>query len=513
MSEKNGAMSEGVNYLPVISVSGFKDKNKDNKEETLKMEKDWKRVEPIFDGFFEDNGWITTFDDYQEKDFNLTSESEISGKLYRNFYFQKIDAFIKRKLDKTEGLIRELTLINEELPSSGKDINVNVEKDFSNLPDGYTENTFPKSYQNLVNKIVNLQKNNKGESWNGFRDDREVGLGSPLIKEGSDLSPIEKGDSYVIKVLNKEKIFTYLKDINLTDKVISELNKSYNLDTNKVFDILSIDEKEIRNLVVDSIINGEDKEKARDLFTNGSEALSEVKKVKEHDLIGVEISRDLAELLEKLGVKKVENAGALFKTILENQEKKYEDQKEKENNFKLSINLRLDSELSKYELDRMVKSEYMKIIDNKLSIIERLNEAEETIMGEIRSKDSKKTINIHYKVVNENLEVKIIVMQQESDKDETRKLKADSVIRTGKVQKIIDTLKFTKKERNFFDSNGNKDLLFFDEAISQVIANRRDENKITKDEVEIMKRIDKLQEKLIPGIKKQRDDSRLTKYL
>ena len=364
----------------------------------------------------------------------------------------------------------------------------------------------------VVNKIVNLQKNNKGESWNGFRDDREVGLGSFLIKEGSNLSPIEKGDSYVIKVLNKNKIFNYLKNVNLIYKVISELNESYNLDTDKVFDIFSIDEKEIRDLVVNSIINGEDKEKARDLFTNGSEALSKVKKVKEHDLIGVEISRDLAELLRKLDIKKGEDVSSSLNTLLEEQQKKHEGQIEKKDNFKSSINLRLDFELSKYELDRWMGSQDLKIINNKLSIIERLNEAEETINGEIRSKDSKKTINIHYRVVNENLEVKIIVMQQESDKGEIRKLKADSVIRTGKVQKIIDTLKFTKKERNFFDSNRGKDLLFFDEAISQVFANRRDENKITKDEIGIMKRIDKLREELIPGIKKQKEDSRLTKY-
>lgn len=528
MSEKMGNIpGKGESFTAEIEAK-FQREKRVERQATKKMKNDFinREVKKSLDDIFDNKVRVDGIDGFRliGPQVNLDKEAKFLNKrpieLWKDFYGWGIGSFIENKLGKTRDLIRELEKINDDLSSPKEGFEKGkIPFLFNFLINGYTENTLPESYLDLRNKIVGLQTNSEGEDWNEFNDYHGVGLGSYLIEDGNDFSPIKKGDSYAIKVLNKNNIFEYWGNIDLIHDVIKELNENYKLDKDEIFKVLSGETPKKEITFISNKVN--------DLLDEGSVALAEVRKVKEHDLIGVEISKNLAELLKKIGIGKVKNGVGLLEKILEKQKEKYEKQNKRKESFKDSIFSKLDLERaqdnwqilkddlkkSKDELDKLKNGEESKSIQDKLIIYKTLDKIADGIAentgGLICINKIKKINTSSFNVVGGELNVEIKITTEKPYGDKLKRLEMEneleheSITRTKRVQDLIDSLKLTKEELGFFVSDDDKKILSFDEALRQVINKRKNENRPAKEEIDTIWKIKKLNNETIPGLEKE----------
>lgn len=373
-------------------------REENEKKAIQKMEKHWnEEVKPVWDDFFNDEGWIKPFDDYQEgeeleligKQVNLDEEVKLLNKspteLWKDFYSWEIGNFIENKTGKTRDLIKELGKINDEFFLSKEDFEKNkIFYPFNNL-----RNTFSGSYLNLENKIEDLQlevgcqRDVQGLNYGGV-----VGLGTDIPNLKDDLSPEDVNGVYLIRALNKEKMFEYWENIVSVHDIINDLSKTLI----KKNEISKIEEIYKKREIVFNVLSGEvakdevfdtKDEKLNFILDKGIETLGIIKNVKEHELMTREISEDLVNFLEKSDVKKVEEVANLLEVI-------YKKQNERKESFSKSIPLKLELELSKNELDELKNDEELKSGENKMILIKKLSEIEDQIQKAVEKKDNRK---------------------------------------------------------------------------------------------------------------------------
>jgi len=309
---------------------------KENEKKAIqKMEDHWnKEVKPVWDGFFNDKGWVKPFDDYQEgeeskligKQVNLDEEAKLLNKtpmdLWKEFYDQKVYEYISDMLDKTVDLTEEVKVIKNDLFLSKDDFEKNkIAYPFNNL-----RNNFSESYLDLENKIEDLQREvGFQRDDQGFNFGGVVGLGTDIPKMEDDLIPEEINGVYLIRVLNKEKMFEYWKNIVSVHNIIDDLSKVL-IKENKIF---SMEEIYRNREIVFNVLSGKvskdevfektDKE-INLIIEKGTEILEVIKNVKEHDLMTREISEELATFLEESDVKQIEEVDNSLKLIYKKQQ-------------------------------------------------------------------------------------------------------------------------------------------------------------------------------------------------
>jgi len=454
------------------------------------MEDQWKKIIKRRCNDFLDNGDLEIF--FGEKNgekFDLVRKKvtydnkptflgESLRRSWEEFYGEKISSFNGDKLDKTISLMKELNSVKDCLLLPWEMDSIKKKNIFSDIPID-------------VNYSDTVRPNRKG------------------IFE-------HKRNSYFIK------------------DSIDKLNKNYNLDEETVFKILNKDEEAIKNSLI--IIDEENKKGDKNLFTIVSKALDAIKNIKENGLMSIKISNDLAELLNKLGNKKVEE-------IIKYLEKTYEKQNERKENLKMVVGLKLDLEMSEDRLDELKNDEVLQNSENKMTIYEELcerkKEIDEAILNiEISSisrkmVDGKLTVTVktishkfsedylvgnrrrlfflknEIKETKENKKSKRLLdfdgkgidnkvlsilnkkkKRCESDiKEAKTKLKEsrfESRKRTEMIQKLINNLNFKPEELEFLCLDQDKEPVHFNETINQVIAKRKLKNRLNESEIKIM---------------------------
>ncbi len=414
-----------MNKEIVVNGVDFLVRKENEKRATQKMEKYWnEEVKSVWDGFFNDEGWVKPFDDYQEgkeikligKQIDLDEEAKLlnrnSAELWKEFYGKKVYEYISDMLGKTVRLNEEVRIIKNDLFLSKEDFEKNkISYPFNNL-----RNTFSESYLDLENKIENLQREV------GFQRDLQglncggmVGLGFDVPEMEDDLIPEEINGVYLIRALNKEKMFEYWKNVILVHGIIDDLSKVL-IKENKVFKI----EEVYRNReIVFNVLSGEVPknevfntidEKLNSLIEKGIKTLEIIKNAKEHELMTREISEDLATFLEKSEVKTVEEVAISLEVI-------YKKQNERKESFKKSIPLTLDLELSENELDELKNDEEIKSYKDKMIVIKKLSDLEDQIEETVKKRDSRKFLERALKKEDDEKLIKLNKRKEELRKN------------------------------------------------------------------------------------------------
>ena len=383
----------------------------------------------------------------------------------------------------------------------------------------------------------------KLSSFNGDKLDKTISLMNELnlVKDCLllpwEMDPIKKKNLFSDILLdinysdtvrpNKKGIFEYRKYAFLIGKTIDELKKIYPINEETVVKVLSKNEEVIKNPMIISIINEENKKGDENLFTIGLKALDVIKNIKKNGLMSVIISEDLAELLNKSGSKKINEIVSSLETTFEKQNeiKKY---------LMEFISLKLNQELLEDEEKEIKNNEVLKSGEGKKVVYKELCGKEKKI-DEVIS--GMKIDSISKKVVKGRLVVKIKTLTQSYDENYLKdcesglsnlkngihinvtSLKTDirdvnvrlkesrieSKKQTKIVQKIIDSLPFEQKELDSLCSDENSDPVYFGKMVKGVIARGKLENKLNENEIKIIHRKDELL-KMAEELKNQMDN-------
>jgi hypothetical protein len=287
-----------------------------------------------------------------------------------------------------------------------------------------------------------------------------VGLGFDVPKMEDDLVPEEINGVYLIRVLNKEKMFEYWKNIVSVHNIIDDLSKVL-IKENKIFnmeEMYRITTEEIyrsREIVFnvlsgkvskDEVFKKNDKE-INSIFEKGTEILEIIKNVKEHELMTREISEELATFLEKSEVKQIGEVVDFLEVICKKQN-------ERKESFTRSIPLNLQLELSKNELNELKNDKELKNGETKMMIIQKLSELENQIEETAKRRDNRKFLERKLKKEDDKKIIELNEKKKELEKsisfDQTGNILTENerkkIIRKNQlVKKIIPELEKQKK--------------------------------------------------------------------
>jgi len=433
--------------IPLVSAAeaDFLIQKENESSATQKMEKYWnEEIKPVWDGFFDDEGWVKPFDDYQEgkglaligKQVNLDEEAKSLFKnpreLWEEFYFWKINGYVETRIGKEGDLIRELKLAESDLSLSDED----KDKIKTLSSDDYID---------LGNKIGELQREVGFQRYRqGLDCGSVVELGVDIPKMEDNLSPKKTNDVYVVKVLDKNKMREYWNNIVTIHDVIDELNEKYKLDKEEIFNVLN-EELSQKNIF------DKDNEEVNSLFKKGREILKIVENIKENELIiENKISNDLAKLIEESKTKKVEKIINLLEMV-------HGKQIERKESFKKSIDLKLKLELSKNELDELEDDEELKSGEKKIIITEKLSELEKQIEETIKKRDGRKFLEI--------------TLKKEDDK---------KLIGLNKTKEELEKIISFDQTGNFLTENERKKIIRKNQLTKEIIPELEKQKKYLK---------------------------------
>lgn len=530
---------------------------KKNVHQKMKKFYDEKKIESVFDGFFNSSDPNISFNDFIfgidnfsliDENLNFDEEAKILNKkpmdLWRNFYDWQIDDYVKNRLKKTDALKAELEDIKTKVICSGEEF-TKSESFLRNIflkTEKFELNSLPESYLNLQNKIIELQRENKGEVWEGF-DSEVVGLGYFLAEKKNDLSPHKQSDGYTVRILNQNKIFEYWGNVSSLNDVVEELSLTLIQERikNNYRNRKNLNEtrREVLNVLSENVLGknmsqkgflGIDNEKVSSLFEKGKEMLDIIRKVKEHDLMGIKISENLAELLKNKKLGEIEYIGDFFDEVKGKQKIKEQIQNKKQNNFKENINSRLGFEEGRMnwrlsikewkrlrdELEGYKNNELFNSIKRKMKIRSELdaikagiiNNTKPEIYYDGKNNKDKKEFDVRFFFDAEGeLVVDIFVKDKQkfpNEKERSKaeiKLKNESQEKTEKVQGLIDSLNLTSNELDIF-RNDRKNMSI-DEIIEEIIEKRKSKYGLTEEEAEILLRMRDLKEVIIPELNRK----------